>query len=101
MLPCVGFEMLASSFSSVLLPAPLWPMMPTTSPCSTLEAYVVERLERGAFLGGLPGEAPELIEDRGLRLVQLAELELLRDVVDFDDGHDHTTSAKCDSARLK
>jgi len=26
------------SFSSVLFPAPFFPMMPTTSPCSTLNA---------------------------------------------------------------
>ena len=37
MLPLEGFEMLASNLSIVLLPAPLWPMMPTTSPGSMLK----------------------------------------------------------------
>ena len=32
-------------FSSVLLPAPLWPMMPNVSPRSDLEVHVAQRPE--------------------------------------------------------
>ena len=37
MLPLEGFEMVASSLSMVLLPAPLWPMRPTTLHASMLK----------------------------------------------------------------
>ena len=93
--------MLASSFSSVLLPAPLWPMMPTTSPCSMLKLTSSSALNGARSSTGLPASSPQSVERGRLQALQLAELEFLGDVVDFDDGHGHTTSAKYASARLK
>ena len=43
--PVVGAVMRDRIFSSVLLPAPLRPMMPTTSPSVDLEGDVLERPE--------------------------------------------------------
>ena len=43
--PSVGGVIRERIFSSVLLPAPLWPMMPNVSPALDLEADVPQRPE--------------------------------------------------------
>ena len=46
--PDVGVVMFDSSFSAVLLPAPLWPMMPSASPARYNETHVAKRPELAA-----------------------------------------------------
>ena len=52
--PRVGVLILASIFSRVDLPAPLWPMMPTTSPCSMEKLTSSSALNSGRSVTFLP-----------------------------------------------
>ena len=72
--PSVGSVMRLRIFSSVLLPAPLRPMMPRTSPSLDLEVDILERpefLDRVALhdlppaqeIAGLAAEIPQLLAD--------------------------------------
>ena len=77
----------ASSFSSVLLPAPFWPMMPSTSPGSTVKVTSSSALNGVRCSSRLAEEAAHLVQRGCLQALQLPELEFLGDVVDVDDGH--------------
>ena len=70
-----------SSFSVVVLPAPLGPRKATNSPCSTGQVDAADRLDRAI----LPAEQPA---DRGRKpFLLLIDAVGLRQSFDLDDGH--------------
>jgi len=87
--PDIDFDVLASNLSILHLPAPLWPIMPSTLPCST-ENVTSSRALNGArsSTGWLVSRRHlSMVEHGGFQALQLAKLVFFSDVVDFNDGH--------------
>ena len=114
MRPSVGSVMRDRILSSVLLPAPLRPMMPSLSPACTSKvtsrsAHIVSvcpPVDVPAPFSLLKGAAADFTTTSrsvGYRSLTITDLVLLAEPFDLDDhvGHRHTTSAKLRSMRLK
>ena len=73
-------------FSSVLLPAPLRPMMPTTSPSSTLKETLrsAQRISLGARWRNGRAQQPHQLVAQLRLLLQRAELVALGQILDGD-----------------
>ena len=103
--PVVGGVIRERILSSVLLPAPLWPMMPSVSPALDLEVDVPERpelLRLRAPSDRLDPLGDPLGEQQVAGLVA-ADLVALAEVLDLDGDRRlaQMTSAKNRSARRK
>ena len=110
-LPSVGSVIRERIFSSVLLPAPLRPMTPTTSPCPDVEAHVAKGPELLArVLAGCAAAAQEasrstqgLVQALGQASVpKFSELIALPDRLGAqrDRGHQIRSAKRC-STRWK
>ena len=88
--PDIDFDVLASNLSIILhLPAPLWPIMPSTLPCSTENVTSLRALNGARSSTGwlVSRRHRSMVEHGGFQALQLAELVFFGNVVDFDDGH--------------
>ena len=91
--PSVGVVMPLMTLSSVLLPAPLEPMIPSAVPSSTLNdtsrSDQISRTSRSGRAAEPAGEAAEGVAQVGALAVVLAEAVALADGLELDDGaHD-------------
>ena len=77
-------------FSSVDLPEPLPPMMPTKAPCSIVQIDAAQRLE--ALVRRRAEAAQDPLGERGVHLVR--DAERLVDVAQLDGQHQ-----KCSTSR--
>ena len=97
MLPVVGLRMPLRHFSSVLLPEPLWPRMPSVVPAWMVRSSGCRRDEVAVACAP---EAQDALLD-GVRGI-FVEVEDLADVVGDDGVHAaHRISAKLPSALSK